>query len=172
MTFIRQSSAVLIYSAIALLVGVAPAHASRLDTGPNADGGGIVWDGDSEVRTMNIFAHVLDTYNLADVGGFQVDMTLQNDFENLTPTVRMILTLDLATAATYSGSLVTLDSVRLNPWNSDLSGTGAVFNTTDPVVAFYADLAGGPGHYTLSATDQARFNALRQTFPSLRRQRD
>jgi PEP-CTERM motif len=167
MTFIRRSwAAALICSAIALLVSAAPARAASLGVGPNGDGGGIVWDGDSEVRTMNLFGTSMDIFQLGDVGGFAVDMTLENDVDNmLTAGVRLILSLSFADAATYSGTLQTINDV--GSWNNDSSSSGVVMNTTIPVVLFAVNLARTGTHYELSATDLATFNSLREANPDL-----
>jgi PEP-CTERM motif-containing protein len=167
MTFIRRSSAAVIASAIALLVFAAPAQAASLGLGPNADGGGIVWDGDSEVRTMNLFGTSIDTFKLGDVAGLAADLTLENDVDNvLGVSLKVILSLDMADAATFPGTLYTLTQVSSGASGNNWS-TSSSTNFDTPVILLAATLVRDGNHFELSATDLATFNSLREAFPDL-----
>jgi len=131
-------------SVAAVLACATPAQASRLDIG-EIQGGGVIWDGDSEVRTMNVNGAKTEVLGPDIV----VTRTLVNDFDGIAfGGVRLFLSVNTADVGQFApGELISVDAARggIKPF---MPSFGADIDAE--VVAFAANLAfhpkSGPNH--------------------------
>jgi hypothetical protein len=154
-----------IFSMVAILMGATPAQASRLDVG-EIQGGAVIWDGDSDVRTMNIFSANTEALGTNIV----VTRTLINDFDNVASfaVVRLFLSVNTADVNQFApGELITVDAARGPNIKSFMDTPGADIDAE--VVAFVANLVFNPANstYGLSLQGQQDLAALLQAHPGL-----
>jgi hypothetical protein len=155
-----------IFSMVAILVGATPAQASRLDVG-QFEGGAIIWDGDSDVRTMNVFTAKTEALGTDLV----VTRTLINDFDNMASFsggVRLFLSVQNSDIGQFAaGDLITVDAAR-GPFIKEFMDLGDAEIDAE-VVAFAANLSfnSATSTYRLSAADLQALNALLLAHPGV-----
>jgi PEP-CTERM motif-containing protein len=157
-----------LFAVTAILTGVVlmhptPASASFLRVG-EFDGGTIVWDGDSEVRTMNLNGTSLTTIMFGDPSELYVQATLFNDLDGLiSGTPKLILSSADGTEAAAWQTLAEVQAAfNLKPYDPNSN------NDLDRhVVGFSAALTPlGSLQYGLTSSQQDALDALLAAFPT------
>ena len=150
---------------VAILVGATPAQASRLEVG-EFQGGAVIWDGDSDVRTMNVNGATLQALG----NNFIVTRTLINDFDDLASfgSLRLFLSVNNADVGQFApGELMTVDAAR-GPFIKPFMDVGDAELDAE-VVAFAANLGfnSADSTYRLSTQDLQKLIDLLQAHPGL-----
>ena len=143
-------------------------EASFLTMG-HIEGSGIVWDGDSDVRTSNIFGGNLTSITSGDPTNLEIGVTLTGDNEaNIF--LRLLFTADLSGGFVPPPTWTTLNDAStpnlLGEFNELSSGQQA--SGDSPLVALSMDfnlLGVGNGPIALSSTQQGSLNTLLSTYP-------
>jgi hypothetical protein len=152
-----------IFPVAAIVLAGTPAQAARLDIG-QFDGGAIIWDGDSDVRTMNVFTARTESLGT----DFVVTRTLINDFDNMasfTGGVRLFLSVQSSDVGQFApGELMTVNDAR-GPFIKEFMN----LETDAEVVAFAANLVfnSATSTYRLTADGLQALNILLQAHPGL-----
>jgi PEP-CTERM motif-containing protein len=142
-----------------------PVSASFLRVG-EFDGGSIVWDGDSEVRTMNLNGTNLTTIIFGDPSELYVQATLINDLDGLIGVHPLRLILSSADATENAAWLTLAEVQAISPALKTYDVTASA-DLDRRVVAFYADLTSlGSLQYGLTADQQTALDLLLASFPT------
>jgi len=144
---------------VAVLAWSTPAHASRLGIG-ELDGGGVIWDGSQDVRTMNV--NGAGTEVLGD--SFVVTMTLNRDFDGQVSfsVVRLVLSVNAQDVDQFlPGELKTPNEVRVKPFDSQSP------TLDEPIVALSTNLVRQGSTWVLSAQGIQDRNNLFAAHPGL-----
>jgi hypothetical protein len=175
-----------------ILTLAAPADAARLTLG-EAGGGSIVWDGSSDVSTMNVIPGPTSVEDLLMPPGTRlfVDVTVTNDFDNSVDfnVLRLFLSVNSADASLVGAAvpLISLEEARLGqpPFTQNVATKpfevpddgppdyNPVVDINAKVVAYVADFVltknqGNVLEYSLSDANQLRLDQLVALFPTVK----
>ncbi len=144
------------------------AEAALLEMG-EFNGSGIVWDGDSDVRTSNIFAAELSTITFGDPTNLGINVTLTGD-DAATVALRLVLTPDLSGGFVPPSTWATVHDVavpRLNGEFTDILPSDIPPSVDEPRVALTLDFTVlGAGSIGLSSDQQGSLSTLLSTYPT------